>query len=104
MDTLQSVLVLTAPYALMTICGALLWKRRRTFESVLITVGSAVVLISQIVDIHFRSEGSTLTLGGKDSTLVIGQVHAAPAFVHDAFILGLWAAGIGFVIHAVRRG
>ena len=93
-------LLSTVAYAVLTVAGALLWKRTRSLPTALVTIGFALVLPDQLIEQAEYFQFITLLHGRPPDTYFLVYHHAVLRCVS---ILGLWVAAVGLVWHASRK-
>jgi hypothetical protein len=93
-------LLSTVAYAVLTVAGAVLWKRTRSLQTALVAIGFALVLPDQVSALVEYFEFVALLHGRSSDTFFLIQHHA---FLHYVSILGLWVAAVGLVWHAAGK-
>jgi len=100
--TVPFFVVLVVPYALLALAGVLLWRRRRTFATLLMALGFAATFAGQVAGFHVSHEVGAAVRSHQDASLVLAHHHYIfPMLTHYANLLELWAAAVGMVWHAV---
>src|SRR5579872_3567866 len=89
-----------AAFALLTLAGAVLWRRTRTLATALIAIGFALVLAEQVSTLVGYLEFGAILNGHSGDTLFVIQHHGLLRYVS---ILGLCAAALGLMWHAARK-
>jgi hypothetical protein len=93
-----SALAATA-YAVLTIAGLLLWKRSRSFSTVIVALGFAIILFDQLILLVSYVRMTAALRGHWGDTLFI-IYHRANSL--RIVLVGLWLAAVGLVWHALR--
>ena len=93
------IVIVIGPYALLTLGGVLLWRRHRTFATLLIALGCLTTLVSEVA--NFIIVGPSLV--GFVSAFVgdINQLCTQTPVEQLVRYLGLLMAAVGLVWHAV---
>ena len=102
MDTRIWTFVLVVPYAILTTAGVLLWRRRRSAATAMITLGFAATLLSVACSLFMTLK----------THAVLVDLTSAPKADQDTFyivahyfpvlalgLLGIWAAALGTLWH-----
>jgi len=79
--TLPFFVELLVPYGLFALAAGLLWRRRRTFATLLMALGFVATLVGEVAGFHVHH-------------------HISPLLTHYATLVGLWAAAVAMVWHA----
>jgi hypothetical protein len=93
-------LLSTVAYAVLTVAGAVLWRRTRSLQAALVAAGFALALPGQVSALVEYFEFIALVQGRAGDTFFLVHHHA---FLHYVSILGLWVAAVGLVWHAVGK-
>jgi hypothetical protein len=101
--TLMWSFVLAVPYLLLAVGGLILWKRRRSAATLLVVAGFTAMLIAMATSLVESAEYSTLVRAQPGGTFVVTHYHALRQVIHWAGLVGMWAASIGFVWHAMQQ-
>jgi hypothetical protein len=94
--TVLSILSAIA-YFLLTLAGALLWKRSRSLSSAMIAIGFAIILIDQaILLVGYLRMNASFSHQPGDTLFII--YHRANSL--HIVLIGLWLSGLGLIWHA----
>ena len=96
--------VLGTPYALLTLAAALLWRRRRTFATLLSALGFGATLIGVLAGFFVSHEMTVVFRSHQDPSVVLTHHHHIfPLLTHYITISGFWAAAVGMLWHATAN-
>jgi hypothetical protein len=87
-------------YAVLTVAGAVLWRRTRSLPTALVAMGFALILPEQVSTLIEYFEFIALMQGRPNATFFLVYHHA---FLHYVSILGLWVAAVGLAWHAAAK-
>ena len=93
-------LLFAVAYAVLTVAGAVLWKRTRSLQSALVAIGFALVLLDQVSALVEYFEFIALMHDRPSDTFFLIYHHA---FLHYVSLFGLWAAAVGLMWHAAGK-
>ena len=96
----ELTLLSTVAYAVLTVAGAVLWKRSRSLQTALVAIGFALVLPDQVSALVEYFEFVALLQGRSSDTFFLIHHHA---LLHYISMLGLWVAAVGLVWHAAGK-
>jgi hypothetical protein len=106
-DTLIWTFLLLVPYAILTTAGVLLWGRRRSVATAMITLGFAATFVALASGLFapykthaVLSELMSAPLTNQDTFYVVTHYHRFPLLTLG--LVGSWAAAVGTLWH-VRR-
>ena len=93
-------LLSTVAYAVLTVAGAVLWRRTRSLPTALVAMGFALILPDQVSTLIEYFEFIALLHGRLSDTYFLVHRHA---FLRYVSILGLWVAAVGLTSHAAGK-
>ncbi len=97
------IALVTVPYALLAVAGALFWLRDRSFAALAVALGFAVAFAGQLGGMFVSSQISAVALSKGDVSLVALKYYGWTRVTHYMWILGIWGAAGALVWLASRH-
>lgn len=89
-------------FALLSVAGAILWRRFRSSATLLVAVGFTFALLEQLMALTVTVEFRSMLRAHPDASCFLPHLHLVAILGHYTGLLGLWSAAVGLLWHAGR--
>jgi len=92
-------LLYSVPVVLFALGAVMLWRRRRSFATLLMAFGFVAMLLGEVASL-VMSHNVEAAVRANPSLILAHQSHIVPLIAHYLLLSGVWAAAVGLVWHA----